>query len=77
VRVAAIFAADTNAGCIGRWCWSMKGEDEDRYTEGETARRRDEVTRRIINTPPQPRRAPTPKVRPPSKGQVHKGKARD
>jgi hypothetical protein len=56
----------------------MKGENEDRYSEEETARRRDEVTRRMIATPPQPRRAPTSKVkeRPASKGRVHKGKTR-
>jgi hypothetical protein len=44
----------------------MKGDD-DRYSEEETARRRDEVIRRMINTPPQPRRSPTapkPKERP-------------
>jgi hypothetical protein len=56
----------------------VKGEDEDRYSEEETARRRDEVTRRMINTPPQLHRAPKPKSkeRPASKGRVHKGKSR-
>jgi hypothetical protein len=29
--------------------------ESDQYSEGETARRRDEVVRRMANTPPQPR----------------------
>jgi len=57
----------------------MKGEGDDRYSEEETARRADEVTRRMINTPPKPRFAPAnkPKERPPTKGRVHKGRTRD
>jgi hypothetical protein len=31
--------------------------ERDRYSDEETARRRDEVVRRMLNTPPQPRRA--------------------
>jgi hypothetical protein len=57
----------------------MKGEGDDRYSEEETARRADEVTRRMINMqPPKHRTAPTPKTkeRPVSKGRVHKGKTR-
>jgi hypothetical protein len=58
----------------------MKGEgDDDRYSEEETARRADQVIKRMLNTPPQPRTtkpAPQTKERPASKGRVHKGKAR-
>jgi hypothetical protein len=58
----------------------MKGKgDDDRYSEEETARRADEVIKRMLNTPPQPRTtkpAPKAKERPASKGRVHKGKAR-
>lgn len=58
----------------------MKGEgDDDRYSEEETARRADQVIKRMLNTPPQPRKAkplPKAKERPPSKGRVHKGKPR-
>jgi len=55
-----------------------EGADDDHYSEEETARRADEVTRRMINTPPQPRRSPVRKAkeRPASKGRVHRGKTR-
>jgi hypothetical protein len=52
---------------------------EDQYSEEETARRADQVIKRMLNTPPQPRTtkpAPKTKERPASKGRVHKGKAR-
>jgi hypothetical protein len=53
-------------------------DDDDRYSDEETARRRDEVIRRMINTPPRHRQSPNPKPkqRPASKGRVHKGKTR-
>jgi hypothetical protein len=57
----------------------MKSEgDDDRYGEEETARRADEVIKRMLNTPPKPRAKPLqkPKQRPTSKGRVHKGKSR-
>jgi hypothetical protein len=58
----------------------MKGEgDDDRYSEEETARRADEVIRRMISTPPQPRRSaatPKPKERSVSKGRARKGKSK-
>jgi len=56
---------------------------EDDYSDEEAARRRDAVIKRMLNTPPQPRRkkspAPVtkPKERPASKGRVHKGKTRN
>jgi hypothetical protein len=56
-----------------------KVEDDDRYSAEETARRADEVIKRMLNTPPKPRKAkPTPKAkeRPASKGRVRKGKSR-
>jgi hypothetical protein len=54
----------------------MKSEsDGDSYSAEETARRRDEVVRRMISTPPQPR-VPKTKERPASKGRVRKGKSR-
>jgi len=60
--------------------YGMKGEgDDDRYSEEETARRAEEVIKRMLNTPPQPRKAklkPKAKERPPSKGRVRKGKSR-
>jgi hypothetical protein len=34
---------------------------DDAYPSEETARRRDEVVKRMLNTPPQPRRAKQPK----------------
>jgi hypothetical protein len=51
---------------------------DEAYSEEETAQRRDEVTRRMINMPPRPRSTPTQKTneRPASKGRVHKGKTR-
>ena len=54
----------------------------DNYSDEEAARRRDAVIKRMLNTPPQPRRKkPTmpiakAKERPASKGRVHKGKTR-
>jgi hypothetical protein len=40
-----------------------KVEDDDRYSAEETARRADEVIKRMLNTPPKPRKAkPTPWV---------------
>jgi hypothetical protein len=42
----------------------MKGEgDDDRYSEEETAQRRDEVIRRMAKMPPQPRHAPDPNAK--------------
>jgi len=41
----------------------------------ETAERRDEVLKRMLNTPPKPH-TPKPKQRPPSKGRVRKGRSR-
>jgi len=35
--------------------------DKDHYTPAEAARRRDEVIRRMANTPPQPKATPRPK----------------
>jgi hypothetical protein len=35
----------------------MSNQPDDRYGDEETARRRDEVIKRMLNTPPQPRRA--------------------
>jgi hypothetical protein len=58
----------------------MKEDDDDHYSEEETTRRADEVTRRMINTPPKPRKAkplPKAKERPASKGRVRKGRARN
>jgi hypothetical protein len=52
---------------------------DDQYGEEETARRRDQVIRQMINTPPKPRSAAATgkaKERPASKGRVHKGKTR-
>ena len=65
---------------LSAYILDMKGKgDDDRYSEEETARRADEVIKRMLNTPPQPRTtkpAPKAKERPASKGRVHKGKAR-
>jgi hypothetical protein len=66
---------------------SDQGNDGDQrpnddYSDEEAARRRDAVIKRMLNTPPQPRRKksaapiPKPKERPASKGRVHKGKTR-
>jgi hypothetical protein len=58
----------------------MTGERDEFNDEEETARRRDEVIRRMLTTPPQPR--PTkPKgegdeERPARKGRVHRPKPR-
>jgi hypothetical protein len=35
--------------------------DDEKYSHTETARRRDEVIRRMANTPPQPKASPSPK----------------
>jgi hypothetical protein len=53
--------------------------EDDRYSDKEAARRRDEVVRRMIGTPPQPRPTPVrkPKELSVSKGRVRKGKARE
>jgi hypothetical protein len=45
------------------------------YTDEGIARRRDEVIKRMLSTPPQPR-AKKPKERPVRKGRVHKAKSR-
>jgi hypothetical protein len=37
------------------------GNKSDEYSEAEIARRRDEVIRRMANTPPQPKASPHPK----------------
>jgi hypothetical protein len=53
--------------------------DDDRYSEEETARRADEVIRRMMKTPPQPRRSPMtpkPKERSVPKRRVRKRKAK-
>ena len=54
----------------------------DNYSDEEAARRRDAVIKRMLNTPPQPRRKkstppiPKAKERPASKERVHKRKER-
>jgi hypothetical protein len=50
-----------------------KNTETDTYSDEETARRRDEVVRRMLNTPPQPRKAKPQK--PASKPKAAKGKA--
>jgi hypothetical protein len=35
--------------------------DDDEFSTQETSKRRDEVIKRMLNTPPQPRRAKQPK----------------
>jgi hypothetical protein len=52
--------------------------DDGRYSEEEIARRRDDVTSRMIKTLPQHKQSPIPKPkqRSASKGRVHKGKTR-
>jgi hypothetical protein len=49
-----------------------KAPQDERYSEEEAARRRDEVVKRMLNTPPQPRKTPAGKKQAPSR----KGKAR-
>jgi hypothetical protein len=39
----------------------QKKQPEESYNEDEVARRRDEVIRRMANTPPQPKASPRPK----------------
>jgi hypothetical protein len=49
-------------------------QPNDTYTDEEAARRRDAVVRRMIATPPQPRKpAAKGKMRQASKGRPHKG----
>jgi hypothetical protein len=45
---------------------------DEKFTDAETARRRDEVIRRMVNTPPQPK-APSPR---PSKKKKKAGAGR-
>jgi hypothetical protein len=58
----------------------MKQAPDEQSGEDETARRRDEVIKRMLNTPPQPRpqkpRAKKAKERPATKGRVHRAKSR-
>jgi hypothetical protein len=55
-----------------------KQSSDDSYSDVEAARRRDEVIKRMLNTPPQPRqtRAKKLKERPATKGRVHRAKSR-
>jgi hypothetical protein len=58
---------------------AAKSNDDEFYSEEETARRADEVIKRMLNTPPQPRKAkpiPEAKERAASKGRVRRGKSR-
>lgn len=50
--------------------------NDDKSDEGETAKRRDEVLKRMLNTPPKPHRAGKPTV-PPSKKRGKHGKKAD
>jgi hypothetical protein len=52
------------------------GKGNAAYSAKGAARRRDEVIKRMLNTPPQPRRTKKLKERPAQKGRVHKAKAR-
>jgi hypothetical protein len=58
----------------------MSDERDDQYPPEEAARRRDEVVKRMLNTPPQPHAmkqlATKPKERPAQKGRVHRAKSR-
>lgn len=58
----------------------MSGSDQDDYSDEEAARRRDEVIKRMLNTPPQPRRtkpkADKAKEREPRKERAHRPKSR-
>jgi len=42
-------------------------KDQDELTEEEAAKRRDEVLKRMLNTPPKPHKLKTPKPRPKEK----------
>jgi hypothetical protein len=57
-----------------------KNARDDSYSGMEVARRRDEVIRRMLNTPPQPRhqkpRSEKAKKRPARKGRMHRAKSR-
>jgi hypothetical protein len=61
-------------------CYDGSMKDADLYSDEETARRRDEVIKRMLNTSPQPRqqkpRTVKPKTRPAQKGRIHRAKAR-
>ncbi len=47
--------------------------DEESYSEHEAAKQRDEVLKRMLNTPPEPHKS---KERSTPKGRVRKGKSR-
>jgi hypothetical protein len=51
---------------------------DDSYSDEEAAQRRDRVVRRMIATPPKPQKpiVAKSKMRPASKGRVHKGRTR-
>jgi hypothetical protein len=68
----------------------MSAGRSEEYSDEETARRRDELARHMLNMPPQPLRphsemklgknkkqATNPKTRPARKGRLHKGKTKD
>jgi hypothetical protein len=54
------------------------GYGDDRYSEEETAKRRDATVRAMIGMKPKPHQPPAPntKTRPASKGRARKGKSR-
>jgi hypothetical protein len=55
-------------------------QTDDQYSDEEAARRRDEVVKRMLNTPPQPRpmkpKDEKGEERPARKGRVHRPKPR-
>jgi hypothetical protein len=51
-------------------------KDDDVFSEKEAARRRDEVIRRMANTPPQPKLSPRPKRKRKAVADRAAGKAR-
>jgi hypothetical protein len=51
-------------------------DDDDRYSAEETARRADEVIKRMLKTPPQPRRSANPKKPSAPRPSIRKGKPR-